>query len=47
MGSETSNTELAEHGVVRPHRTLLGIGDLDPSLDWRGPVASVTITREG
>jgi hypothetical protein len=45
-GSGESNPALAEHGVVRPHRTLRGVGDLDPSLDWRGPVASVVITRE-
>lgn len=44
-GSGESNPELAEGGVVRPHRTLVGIGDLDPALDWAGPVARITVTR--
>lgn len=44
-GSAASNPALAENGVVRRHRTLRGVGDLDPSLDWRGPVALVSITR--
>lgn len=46
-GSGESNPALAENGVVRRHRTLRGVGDLDPALDWRGPVAEVTITRAG
>ncbi len=44
-GSTESNPELAENGVIRRHRTLQGVGDLDPSLDWRGAVAEVTVTR--
>ncbi len=44
-GSGESNPELAENGVIRLHRTLKGVGDLDPALDWRGPVAEVTIER--
>jgi hypothetical protein len=44
-GSTMSDPALAENGVVRRHRTLRGVGDLDPALDWRGPVALVTITR--
>ncbi|MEL7155753.1 MAG: spondin domain-containing protein [Actinomycetota bacterium] len=44
-GTGMSNPELAENGVIRPHRSLLGVGDLDPALDWTGPVAEVTITR--
>ncbi len=44
-GSGESNPELAENGSIQFHRTLLGVGDLDPSLDWRGPVMKVTITR--
>ncbi|MEM7326116.1 MAG: spondin domain-containing protein [Actinomycetota bacterium] len=44
-GTGMSNPELAENSVIRPHRTLLGVGDLDPSLDWQGPVMRVTITR--
>jgi hypothetical protein len=44
-GSGESNPELAENGRIRPHQTLQGVGDLDPSLDWDGPVMEVTITR--
>ena len=44
-GSGASNPLLAENGVIRPHRTLLGVGDLDPALDWDGPVMIVTVTR--
>jgi hypothetical protein len=44
-GSGQSNPALAEGGVVRPHQTLKGVGDLDPALDWAGPVATITITR--
>jgi hypothetical protein len=44
-GSTMSNPDLAEDGVVHPHRTLKGIGDLDPALDWAGPVARLTVTR--
>ncbi len=44
-GSTESNPELAENGKIRRHRTLQGVGDLDPSLDWRGPVMEVVITR--
>ena len=44
-GSTESNPELAENGRIRPHQTLQGVGDLDPSLDWDGPVMRVTITR--
>ncbi len=44
-GSTTSDPALAEGGVVERHRTLRGIGDLDPALDWSGPVAQLTVTR--
>ncbi len=44
-GSTMSNPELAEDGKIRRHRTLRGVGDLDPSLDWRGPVMNITVTR--
>ena len=46
-GSTESDPELAEGGVIERHRTLRGVGDLDPALDWRGPVGVVTITRVG
>lgn len=46
-GSGMSNAGLAENGVVSRHRTLRGVGDLDPALDWSGPVARVTVTRVG
>jgi hypothetical protein len=45
MGTGESNPELAENGKIRRHRTLRGVGDLDPSLDWRGPVMNITVTR--
>jgi len=44
-GSETSNPALAENGVITRHPSLQGVGDLDPALDWSGPVAKVTVTR--
>ena len=44
-GSTMSDPALAENGVITRHKTLRGVGDLDPALDWRGPVAEVTITR--
>lgn len=44
-GTDQSNPDLAQNGVVRRHRTLQGIGDLDPALDWSGPVAEITVTR--
>ncbi len=44
-GATESNPELAENGVIRRHRTLRGVGDLDPGLDWKGPVAEISITR--
>ena len=44
-GSGASNPELAENGKIRRHRTLRGVGDLDPALDWSGPVMKITVTR--
>jgi hypothetical protein len=46
-GSGESNPDLAENGVITPHRTLRGVGDLDAGLDWSGSVAKVTITNNG
>ena len=45
-GSDASNPELAENGVITRHRSLQGVGDIDPALDWSGPVAMVTVTRK-
>jgi len=45
VGTGESNPELAENGVIRRHRTISGVGDLDSSFDWRGNVVKVTITR--
>lgn len=42
-GTGESNPELAENGTVRPHQTIRGVGDLDTSFDWNGPVAEVTV----
>jgi len=44
-GSGESNPALAENGVITLHPTLTGNGNLNPSLDWVGPVADVIITR--
>ncbi len=44
-GSTESNDELAENGVIKRHRTIRNVGDLDPALDWSGPVALLKITR--
>jgi hypothetical protein len=44
-GSGESNPDLAENGEITRHSTLRGVGDLADSLDWSGPVAKVTITR--
>jgi hypothetical protein len=38
-GSGASNPALAENGVVRHHRTLLGVGDVPATFDWQGSVA--------
>ena len=44
-GNGESDPALAENGVIRRHRTLQGVGDISPDLDWQGPVAEVIITR--
>ncbi len=46
-GSGMSNPDLAENGVITNHPTLRGVGDLDPSLDWQGPVLKITVKRLG
>ncbi len=46
--SGTSNPALAEHGVIRLHAGIQGVGDLDPELHhWSNPVIRVTIERTG
>ena len=46
MGTGMSNPDLAENGVIRPHRNIRGIDDLLRSLHrWRGPVAKVVVKR--
>jgi len=46
--SGTTDPLLAENGVVRRHRGIKGIADLDPMIHgWHGAVAKVTITRAG
>lgn len=45
-GSTASNPELAENGTIGRHPTLLGVGDLNPALDWTGPVAAISVTRQ-
>ncbi len=47
VGTGVSNPELAEGGVIAPHDGIGGVGDLDASYDWAGPVASVTVERIG
>ena len=44
-GAGESNPALAENSVIRRHRTLRGVGDLDPALDWQGPVGHLSITK--
>ena len=46
VGTDESNPELAENGVISRHRTIQGVGDLGAEFDWRGQVARVTITRD-
>ncbi len=47
-GTDMSNPDLAENGVIRNHRGIRGTGDLDPDIfDWNGPVVRVTVTRIG
>lgn len=48
QGTGMSNPLLAEGGVIHHHDGILGLGDLDPSInDWVNPVAKVTVERTG
>ncbi len=45
-GTGTSDSALAEGGVIRIHRGITGIADLVPGMHgWTNPVATVTVTR--
>jgi hypothetical protein len=47
-GTGVSDPALAQNGVVRPHRGIIGGADLDPEVHgWHGRVVKVTITRTG
>ncbi len=47
VGTGESNPALAENGVITRHRTLRGVGDLDPGFDWNGAIATLQIRRVG
>jgi hypothetical protein len=47
-GTGTSDPALAEGGVIHHHAGILGVGDLDPTInDWTNPVAMITVERIG
>lgn len=47
-GSDTSDSTLAEGGVIHHHAPIVGSADLDPAVHgWSGAVASITVTRIG
>jgi hypothetical protein len=47
-GTDMSNPDLAEHGVIHHHPGIEGDADLDPDVHgWDDPVAVVIITRIG
>ena len=45
LGTDVTDPALAENGVVKRHRTIRGVGDLDDTFDWSGSVAQLSITR--
>ena len=48
QGTGASNPALAENGVIHHHAGILGVGDLDASInDWNNPVAKITVERTG
>jgi hypothetical protein len=48
MGTDRSNPELAEGGVIAHHEGIQGGADLDPNLHgWNDPVARVRVERTG
>ncbi|MEN0064123.1 MAG: spondin domain-containing protein [Myxococcota bacterium] len=45
-GSGTTDSALAEGGVIRRHQGIQGGADLDPNVyDWQDPAVRVTVTR--
>jgi hypothetical protein len=44
-GTGTSDPDLAEDGVVTPHRGITGVGDVPEKFDWDEPAASVHVER--
>lgn len=47
-GTMASDPTLAENGVIHHHAGILGVGDLDASInDWADPVATITVERTG
>lgn len=48
QGTGASDPALAENGVITHHPGILGVGDLDASInDWDNPVAKITVERTG
>ena len=48
QGTGTTNSALAEGGVIHHHGGILGIGDLDAGINnWVNPVAKITVERTG
>lgn len=48
QGTDMSNPALAEDGIIHHHGGILGVGDLDTTVnDWINPVATITIERTG
>lgn len=48
LGTDMSNPNLFEDGVITHHEGILGVGDLDPEInDWDNPVGTITIERTG
>ncbi len=44
-GNGESDPSIAQNRRIRTHNTIRGVGDLDASFDWVGPVAEIVITR--
>lgn len=44
-GTGASDPDLAEDGVITPHRGIAGTGDVPETFDWDDPVAVVQVER--
>ncbi|MDH3705678.1 MAG: spondin domain-containing protein, partial [Acidimicrobiia bacterium] len=45
-GTDETDPNLAEHGVITSHAGITGVADLVPAIhDWEDPVAKITVTR--